>query len=92
MSRTVTLPRTLTLVGLAAMVVLAVIALAGLTYESGDHTYRFFLAEAIVGAATSACAAWWVVRARPKGAAITVLVLSIVINPIWLMLLIRSFG
>lgn len=86
------IPRTATLVGLAAMLVLAGFALAGFTYESGDRVYRFFLAEAIVGAATTGAAIWWVARARSKGGAIVVLVLSILINPIWLMLLIRLVG
>lgn len=84
--------RTLTLLGLLAMIVLAGVALAGLTFESGDHVYRFFLAEAIVGAVTTACAIWWTAVAKPKGFAVTALVVSVVINPIWLMLLIRAFG
>lgn len=85
-------PRTIALVGLAGMIVLAGFAFAGFTYESGDRVYRFFLAEAIVGAVTTAAAIWWVARARPKGGAIAVLVVSILINPIWFMLLIRMLG
>lgn len=91
-TRSAAVPRTLTIVGLVAMVVLALVALSGFTYESGDRVYQYFVAEAIVGAATTAAAIWWIVVARSKGAAVAVLVVSILINPIWLLLLIRAFG
>lgn len=91
--RPVGLPRTIAVLGFAVMLVLAGFALNGFTYESGDDVYRFFLAESIVGAVTTAAAVWWTVWATPrKAAAITVLVLSIVINPIWSFLVIRSLG
>lgn len=90
--RSAALPRALAIAGLVAMLVLAGIALAGITFESGDWTYRFFLAEAIVGAVTTGAAAWWAAWSSRRGSAITVLVASILINPIWLFLLIRAFG
>lgn len=91
-ARRTLIPRTLTLVGLGAMAVLAGFAFRGFTYESGDSVYFFFLAEAIVGAVTTLCAIWWVVWAQHKAVAITLLVLSVVINPIWLFLLILLFS
>lgn len=87
------LPRTIAVVGLGAMIVLAGFAFNGFTYESGDDVYRFFLAEAIVGAVTTAAAIWWLAwSGSRKGAAITVLVVSILINPVWSFLLIRALG
>lgn len=90
--RTPALPRALSLGGLITMLVLAGVALAGVTFESGDWTYRFFLAEAIVGLVTTAATVWWAAWAPRRGPAITVLVASILINPIWLFLLIRALG
>ena len=87
------LPRTIAVIGLVAVSVRAGFAFNVFTYESGDDVYRFFLAEAIVGAVTTAAAIWWLVWAGSRrGAAITVLVVSILINPVWSFLVIRAFG
>lgn len=91
--RPVGFPRTIAVLGLVVMLVLGGFALNGFTYESGDDVYRYFLAEAIVGAVTTAAAIWWTAWASPrKRAAITVLVISVVINPFWSFLVIRALG
>jgi hypothetical protein len=91
-ARSTVVPRVIALVGLATMVVLGVVAIQALTWESGDRVLHVNTASLFVGLVTTAAAAWWVVWATRKGAAITVLVISILINPIWMFGLILLLG
>ncbi|CAN5460800.1 hypothetical protein BH10ACT7_BH10ACT7_17960 [soil metagenome] len=74
------------------MLVLGGFAIQALTWESGDRVLHLNTISLGVGVITTAAAIWWTVRARRKGAAITVLVLSVLFSPIWLFLLILIFG
>lgn len=91
-SRSTLVPKLIALLGLTAMLVLAGFEVQALTWESGDRVLHLNYASAAVGAVTSVAAALWVAWSRRKAGAIVVLVVSIVINPIWLLLLIRAFG
>ena len=90
--RSTTVPKVLALLGLLAMLVLVGFEFQALTWESGDRTLHLSYAGVIVGLVTAVAAGLWTAWATRKGGAITVLVISIVINPIWFLLLIRAFG
>ena len=90
--RSTTVPKVIALLGLLAMLVLAGFEFQALTWESGDRVLHLNYASLIVGLVTAVAAALWTAWATRKGGAIAVLVISIVINPIWLLLLIRAFG
>jgi hypothetical protein len=86
------IPKLIALLGLAGMLVLWVLELEALNWESGDRVLYLNYIGIGVCVITSIAAAVWTKRATRKGGAITVLVVSILINPIWLLLLIRAFG
>ena len=90
--RSTTLPKVIALLGLLTMLVLAGFEFQALTWESGDRVLHLNYAGVIVGLVTSVAAGIWTAWATRKGGAIAVLVISIVFNPIWLLLLIRAFG
>ncbi len=85
-------PRLVALVGLAGMLVLIGFQFQALTWESGDRVLYLSYGGVAAGVVTSAAAAIWIAWARRKGGAIAVLVVSLLLNPIWLLLLIRAFG
>ena len=85
-------PRLIALLGMVGMLVLFGFELQALTWESGDRSLHLSYVGIAVAALTSVAAAIWTAWAQRKAGAITVLVISIVINPIWLLLLIRAFG
>lgn len=90
--RSVAIPRAVALVGLLAMVVIGGFALQALTWESGDRVLHLNTVSLGFSVITTAAAIWWLVWAPRKGAAITVLVVSILISPIWMFALILVFG
>ena len=91
-SRSPAMPRTIALLGLMAMLVLGGFAIQALTWESGDRVLHLNTISLGVGLVTTAAAVWWTIRARRKGAAITVLVLSVLLSPAWLFLVVLIFG
>lgn len=90
--RTTTAPKTVALIGLLAMLVVKAFELQALTWESGDRVLHLSYLEIGIGVVTTAAAITWTVWSRQKAGAIVVLVLSILFNPIWLLLVIRAFG
>lgn len=86
------IPKLVAILGLAAMLVLWILEFEALTWESGDRVLYLNYIGIGVCAVTSIAAAVWTKLATRKAGAITVLVVSILINPIWLLLLIRAFG
>jgi hypothetical protein len=80
------------LLGLTAMIVLTVLAVASLNVESGDRALHLSYATALVGFATLVSAIVWTVRARRKAGAIVTLIACVLLNPTPLFLLIRAFG
>jgi hypothetical protein len=91
-SRSTIVPKVVALVGLLAMLVLKGFELQALTWESGDRVLHLNYIEIAIGVITTAAAIIWTIWSRRKAGAIVVLVLSILFNPIWLLLLIRAFG
>jgi hypothetical protein len=91
-ARKTTLPKVIALLGLLGMLVLWVLEIQALTWESGDRVLHLNYIGIGVCVVTTIAAAIWTARSTRKGGAITVLVISILINPIWLLLLIRAFG
>ncbi|NYF10399.1 hypothetical protein HDC94_001555 [Leifsonia sp. AK011] len=91
-ARRTTVPRTIALLGLGGMLVLWVLELQALTWESGDRVLHLNYIGIGVCVVTTVAAAVWTARSPRKGWAIVVLVLSILINPIWLLLLILALG
>jgi len=90
--RSTTVPKVIVLLGLLGIVVLWGFEVQAMTWESGDRVLHLnYIGIGIATITTIAAAIWtsWSVR---KGGAITVLVISILVNPIWLLLLIRAFG
>ena len=90
--RSTVVPKVVALVGLAAMLVTKGFEFAALNYESGDRVLYLSYLEIGIGVVTTAAAVTWTIWATRKAGAIVVLVLSILFNPIWLLLLIRAFG
>ena len=90
--RSTTVPKIVAIVGLVAMFVVKGFELQALTWESGDRVLYLSYLEIAIGVVTLAAAITWTVLSRRKAGAIVVLVLSVVANPIWLLLLIRLFG
>ena len=90
--RRTTLPKVIALLGLLAIVVLWGFELQALTWESGDRVLHLNTVSLGFSVITTAAAIWWLVWAPRKGAAITVLVVSILISPIWMFALILVFG
>ena len=91
-SKKATLPKLIALLGLLGMLVLWVLVVQALTWESGDRVLHLNYIGIGVCVLTTIAAAIWTALAARKAGAIAVLVISIVINPIWLLLLIRVFG
>ena len=90
-SRTV-VPKVIALLGLLGMLALWILEFQALTWESGDRVLHLNYIGIGVCVVTTIAAAIWTSRSTRKGGAITALVISILINPIWLLLLIRAFG
>lgn len=90
--RSPVIPRIVALVGLLAMVVVFGLQIQAQTWESGDRTLDLAYLNIGVGALTTIAAALWVAWSRRKAGAIVVLVISILMNPIWLLLVIRALG
>lgn len=90
--RSTVIPRSVALVGLVAMVVVFGLQIQALTWESGDRTLHLAYVNIGVGVVTTVAAALWVAWSRRKAGAIAVLVVSILMNPIWLLLIIRALG
>lgn len=86
------LAKTVALVGLLGMLVLWGFELQALTWESGDRVLHLNYIGIGICIVTTIGAAIWTSRTPRKGGAIAVLVISILINPIWFLLLIRAFG
>lgn len=84
--------RTVALAGLAAMVVVLILQVQALTWESGDRTLHLAYLNIGIGALTTLAAAFWVAWSARRAGAIAVLVVSILMNPIWLLLVIRALG
>ncbi|MDP3209152.1 MAG: hypothetical protein Q8M65_08375 [Rhodoglobus sp.] len=91
-TRSTAVPRTIALLGLLGMLVLFGFEVQALTWESGDRVLHLSYAGIAVASVSAVAAAWWTAWASRKGGAITVLVIAVLINPIWLLLLIRAFG
>jgi len=90
--RSTRIPALVALLGLGAMLVTKAFELAALNFESGDRVLYLNYLEIGLGLVTTAAAITWTVWATRKAGAIVVLVVSILINPIWLLLLIRALG
>jgi hypothetical protein len=90
--RRTTVPKVIALLGLLAIVVLWGFELQALTWESGDRVLQLNYVGIAVASVTTVAAAIWTTWAARKGGAIAVLVISVLVNPIWLLLLIRAFG
>lgn len=91
-AKSTTLPKVIALLGLLGMLVLWILEVQALTWESGDRVLHLNYIGIGVCVVTTVAAAIWTARSSRKGGAITVLVISILINPIWLLLLIRALG
>lgn len=87
-----TVPKTIALLGLGGMLVLWILELQALTWESGDRVLYLNYIGIGVCVVTTVAASVWTARSTRKAGAIVVLVLSILINPIWLLLLILALG
>lgn len=90
--RSPVIPRIVALVGLLAMVVVFGLQIQAQTWESGDRTLHLAYVNIGVGVLTTIAACLWVAWSRRKAGAIVVLVISILMNPIWLLLVIRALG
>jgi hypothetical protein len=90
--RSTVIPRIVALVGLLAMVVVFGLQIQALTWESGDRTLHLSYLNIGIGVVTTVAAALWVGWSRRRAGAIVVLVISILMNPIWLLLVIRALG
>ncbi len=91
-SRSIAAPRLVALVCLLAMLVLIGFEVQALTWESGDRVLHLSYAGVAVGTIASVAAGLWVAWAPRRAGAIAVLVVTVLLNPIWLLLLIRAFG
>lgn len=90
--RRTTVPKVIALLGLLGIVVLWGFEVQALTWESGDRVLHLNYAGIAVASVTTVAAAVWTAWAARKGGAIAVLVISVLVNPIWLLLLIRALG
>ncbi|HQI66196.1 MAG TPA: hypothetical protein PLJ54_07450, partial [Rhodoglobus sp.] len=80
------------LLGLLAIVVLWGFELQALTWESGDRVLHLSYGAIAVATVTTIATIVWTAWSARKGGAIAVLVISVLVNPIWLLLLIRALG
>jgi hypothetical protein len=79
--------------GIAGMIVLGIIEVFTLDVPGvGDRVLHLTYGGVAAGLVATAGAIFWLVRSRTKTGAIIVLVISVLMNPIWLLLLIRLFG
>jgi hypothetical protein len=90
--RSALIPRLIALIGLAGMLVVVGLQLAALNVESGDRVLTLSYVNIGIGVVTTIAASLWIAWSPRKAAAIVVLVVSVLFNPIWLLLLIRAFG
>ena len=90
--RRTTVPKVIALLGLLAIVVLWSFELQALTWESGDRVLHLSYGAIAVASVTTIAAIIWTAWSARKGGAIAVLVISVLVNPIWLLLLIRALG
>jgi hypothetical protein len=90
--RRTTIPRLIAFAGLLGIVVLWGFELQALTWESGDRVLRLSEIGVAVASVTTVAATIWTIWAPKKAGAIVVLVISVLVNPIWLFLLIRALG
>ncbi|MFM9878268.1 MAG: hypothetical protein ACKVOG_10570 [Rhodoglobus sp.] len=90
--RRTTIPKLIAFAGLLGIVVLWGFELQALTWESGDRVLYPSYVGIAVASVTTIAAILWTVWSTRKGGAIAVLVISVLVNPIWLLLLIRAFG
>ncbi|MDH6180600.1 ABC-type spermidine/putrescine transport system permease subunit I [Microbacteriaceae bacterium SG_E_30_P1] len=90
--RSTRVPKIIAIAGLAGMLVLWVLEVQALTWESGDRVLHLNYIGIAVCVVISVAAALWIARSTRRAGAIVVLVVSILINPIWLLLLIRALG
>ena len=86
------MPKVIALLGLLAIVVLWGFELQALTWESGDRVLHLNYMAIAVASVTTIAAAIWTAWSQRRAGAIAVLVISVLVNPIWLLLLIRAFG
>jgi len=86
------IPRLVALVGLTGMLVVIGLQLAALNVESGDRVLTLSYVNIGVGVVTTIAAAPWIAWSPRKALAIVLLVVSVLLNPIWLLLLIRALG
>ena len=86
------IPRLVALVGLTGMLVVIGLQLAALNVESGDRVLTLSYVNIGVGVVTTIAAALWIAWSPRKALAIVLLVVSVLLNPIWLLLLIRALG
>lgn len=92
MTRSTTAPKAVALLGLLGIVVLWGLQVQALTWESGDRVLHLNYVGIGLATGTTIAAAFWTAWASRKGGAITVLAISILVNPIWLLLVIRALG
>lgn len=79
--------------GIAGMIVLGFIEIFTLDVPGvGDRVLYLTYGGVAAGLVATAGAILWLVRSRTKTGAIIVLVITVLMNPIWLLLLIRLFG
>lgn len=90
--RATTVPKVIALIGLLGIVVQWGFEAQALTWESGDRILYLNYIGIGIATITTIAATIWTARSMRKGGAITVLVISILVNPVWLLLLIRAFG
>lgn len=90
--RSPVIPRIVALIGLVAMVVVFGLQVQAQTWESGDRTLELAYLNIGIGVVTTVSAALWTAWSPRKAGAIIVLIVSVLMNPIWLLLLIRALG
>ncbi len=90
--RSTTVPKVIALLGLLGIVALWGFEFQAMTWESGDRILHLNYVGIGIATITTIAAAIWTSWSVRKGGAITVLVISILVNPVWLLLLIRAFG
>ena len=84
--------RIIALIGQLAMLVVIGFQIAALDYESGDLILHLSYANFGIGLVTTLAAILWAVWSPRKVGGILIAVFSLILNPVWLLLLIRALG
>jgi hypothetical protein len=83
-----TIVRIIALIGMFAMLVVIGLQIAALNVESGDLVLHLSYANFGIGILTTVSAILWAVWSPSKVGGILVAVFSLILNPVWLILLV----